>query len=91
MKANFRQRLFPHPVQQVSATIMRTKRLVLRLSLLLVIAGGLLGARLAAGLWQVETVELAALAGDGSTDWTELIAVIAEEAIQLFFGFTSGQ
>ncbi len=70
---------------------MRTKRFVLRLSLLLVIAGGLLGARLAAGFWQFETAELAALAGDGSTDWTEVIAVIAEEAIQLFFGFTSGQ
>lgn len=67
----------------------RTKRMTLRLSLLLVILAGLIGGWMVAGAWQFEADSLAALDSGDSTDWLELAAGFAEEAIQLFFGFTS--
>jgi hypothetical protein len=67
----------------------RMKRITLRLSFFLVIIAGLVGGWMMMGAWQFEADSLAALDSGDGTDWLELAAGIAEEAIQLFFGFTS--
>lgn len=67
----------------------RMKRWTLRLSLLLVIIAGVAGGWAFAGAWEVNPNDMAGLSTGNSADWAEILATIAEEAIQLFFGFTS--
>ena len=67
------------------------KRWILRLSLLLVIVAGVIGGWIGAGAWQIDLDAMSSLDTGDSGDWVDWVAAIAEEAIQLFFGFTSGQ
>ncbi len=70
--------------------MVRPHRRWLRLYLILVLAMGLLGAWYAGTHWQIhpQDLDFSAFSQDG--DWIDFISALGEEAIQLFFGFTSG-
>lgn len=67
--------------------MVRYSRNLLRLALAVVLAAGLIGAWWASTFWSVDAASLIQLPGLGeNTDWVDMVAALADQAIQFFIG-----
>jgi hypothetical protein len=75
--------------QEKGSTMVRHKRLMLRLYFVLVIGLALFGGWYASNNWQIETDAISAINMQDEVDWVDFFAALGEGAIQLFLGFTT--
>ncbi len=71
--------------------MIRTRRLYLRVYLILVLAMALFGGWYANQNWRIDLSGLAASGVTTESTWVDFISDLGEGALQLFLGFTSGQ
>lgn len=69
--------------------MVRNSRMLTRTFFAVVLVAGLLGAWYVSAAWEANVAAWEMPAFDESSDWIDTIAVVGEELIQFFLGWTS--